>query len=250
MAKISTNVNKETLSKIIDSLKSSKISFYNLTEKDSHKCSYFNFEEDIYFIHSYNGEIDVINKVKKQTSTNKEDLKKDTIENFNNLVIYSDGGCVPNPGESGSGIALFNGNDLISAFYGLYEEDSTNNVAELKALLNAIIIAKKYIESGTNFVTIKTDSQYSINCLTVWIDGWIKNNWKNSKKETVKNKEIIQEAYELYLDIKNKVNIEYVKGHAGILGNEICDYLAGLAITNKINSLKEFTDLSQLKELV
>jgi len=250
MAQISTNVSKETLSKIIDSLKSSKISFYNLTEKDSHKCSYFDFEEDVYFIHSYNGEIDVINKVKKQILNNKEDFKKDSTDTFNNLIIYSDGGCVPNPGESGSGIAVFYNDEIISAFYGLYERESTNNIAELKALHNALIISKKYIENGTSSITIKTDSQYSMNCLTLWIDGWIKNNWRNAKKEPIKNKELIKESYQIYLTIKDKVKIDYVKGHAGILGNEICDYLATFSIENKEKDLKKFKELDKLKDLV
>ncbi len=250
MAQISTNVSKETLSKIINSLKNAKISFYNLIEKDLHKCSYFNFEEDVYFIHSYNGEIDVINKVKREISTNKEELNKDKMESFENLVIYSDGGCVPNPGESGSGIAVFYNDSPIAAYYGLYEKESTNNIAELKALHNALILSKKYIENGTSSIIIKTDSQYSINCLTLWIDGWIKNNWKNAKKEPIKNKELIQEAHQIYLTIKDKVKIDYVKGHAGILGNEICDYLATFSINNKEKDLKEFKELDKLKDLV
>ncbi|MBO7326909.1 MAG: hypothetical protein J6U74_05305, partial [Clostridia bacterium] len=58
--------------------------------------------------------------------------------------------------------------------------------------------------------------------------GWLKNGWKTSNKEDVKNKELWQELYEF-----TKIhNIEFikVKGHADNEHNNRCDALARGAI--------------------
>ena len=55
-----------------------------------------------------------------------------------------------------------------------------------------------------------------------------KNNWKTSKKEPVKNKELWVELDEL-VSIHN-INWNWVKGHSGDDGNERADYLATSAI--------------------
>ena len=46
-----------------------------------------------------------------------------------------------------------------------------------------IISIKNY-----NRVIIYTDSQYSINCITKWVNNWIKNDWKDKHNKLVKNK--------------------------------------------------------------
>jgi ribonuclease HI len=58
---------------------------------------------------------------------------------------------------------------------------------------------------------IKSDSKYAIDCLSIWYKGWEKNGWKNSKKECVKNKEIIQDI----LGKMQKINVSFkhVRGH-------------------------------------
>ncbi len=63
-----------------------------------------------------------------------------------------------------------------------------------------------------------------------WIDGWVKNNWKNSQKDPVKNKELWQELIEL--TNTHKVNFNKVKGHSDNELNNRCDYLATHAAEN------------------
>lgn len=109
-------------------------------------------------------------------------------------------------------------------------EKTTNNREELKAMIEALKQIHKYIESGEQNINyiIYTDSAYVCNTCNTWIYGWAKNGWKNSKKVTVENVDLIQELYK-YLT-KNFLNcqiiIEKVKGHAGTLGNELADSLA------------------------
>jgi ribonuclease HI len=84
--------------------------------------------------------------------------------------------------------------------------DITNNIAELKACIDAITLSNKNMKT-----IIVTDSMYCINCITVWYDNWVKNNWKNARKKPVANKELIQTLYSLYCD--NNVEFKHVNSH-------------------------------------
>ena len=46
-------------------------------------------------------------------------------------------------------------------------------------------------------IEVYTDSKYVKLGITEWINTWIKNNWKTSKKEDVKNKDFWLELYKL-----------------------------------------------------
>ena len=76
---------------------------------------------------------------------------------------------------------------------------------------------------------ITKDSSYVVNAfLENWIEGWQKNNWKNSKKEEVKNKDLWLELIELTKT--HKVTFNKVKGHSDNELNNRCDFLATSAI--------------------
>lgn len=59
-------------------------------------------------------------------------------------------------------------------------------------------------------VVIISDSQYSINAITKWSDNWIKNEWKNAKKQEVKNKELIQDILELKNKTIGNLNVKFI----------------------------------------
>lgn len=146
-----------------------------------------------------------------------DDLKVDTSD----VTIYCDGGCSPNPGKCGSGIAVYRAGEVCELWYGLYETMGTNNTAELNALYHSLLIAQK--ESGLDKkVVIRCDSMYSINCIQTWAIGWEKNGWKKKGGE-IKNLEIIQKAYVLYNQLKAKIELSHIKAHAGLEGNELAD---------------------------
>ena len=60
--------------------------------------------------------------------------------------------------------------------------------------------------------------------ITEWINTWIKNSWKTSKKEEVRNKDLWIELYDLNKSLK--VRWHWVKAHAGDPENERADALA------------------------
>ncbi|WED44207.1 ribonuclease HI [Legionella cardiaca] len=137
------------------------------------------------------------------------------------IKIYTDGACKGNPGVGGWGALLrYNGHE--KTLYGA-EPHTTNNRMELTAAIKALEALKRPCE-----VDLYTDSQYLRLGMTTWIAQWKKNNWRNSKREAVKNADLWQE-----LDVLTQthtIHWHWVKGHAGHPENERADELANIAI--------------------
>ena len=133
------------------------------------------------------------------------------------IKIYTDGSCMSNPGNGGWA-AIININGKIKKISG-NEKNTTNNRMELIAPINAL----KNINSKDP-IEIFTDSKYVKNGITEWINTWVLNNWKTSKKENVKNKDLWLELHKLNQSLNVKWN--WVKAHAGDPLNEEVDMLA------------------------
>jgi ribonuclease HI len=142
--------------------------------------------------------------------------------------IFTDGGCEPNPGEAGSGIAVYRDNAVSELWFGLYNANGTNNTAELGALFQALCMAQGEIEAGKT-VAIFCDSKYSIQSVTQWAVNWEKNGWKKKGGE-IKNLQLIQDMFAKYQELEGEVQVLHVNGHVGIEGNELADRMSMLAI--------------------
>ncbi|MBL4900560.1 MAG: ribonuclease H family protein, partial [Colwellia sp.] len=99
----------------------------------------------------------------KKYSSNNSVTTKVTAE----IQIYCDGACSPNPGKSGTGLAVYQQGKINSLYYGLYQANGTNNTAELNGLLYSLKLAQKYLDKVEQ-VQILSDSKYSIDCITKW----------------------------------------------------------------------------------
>ncbi|MBR6504498.1 MAG: ribonuclease HI [Clostridia bacterium] len=138
------------------------------------------------------------------------------------VTIYTDGACSGNPGPGGWGTILIY-KDIKKEISG-GNKNTTNNVMELTAVIEGLKMLKFPCE-----VKIYSDSAYVVNAFTQkWIYGWLKNGWKTSNKEDVKNKELWQELYE-FTQIHN-IEFIKVKGHSDNEYNNRCDELARNAI--------------------
>lgn len=138
------------------------------------------------------------------------------------VTIYTDGACSGNPGPGGYGAILMLGQNKKEISGG--KNNTTNNVMELTAVIEALKLLKRPCK-----VQLYSDSAYVVNAfLQNWISGWLKNNWKNSNKEEVKNKELWQEL--LALTNTHEVIFHKVKGHSTNKYNNRCDELARNAI--------------------
>ena len=165
------------------------------------------------------------------------------------IHIFSDGACDPNPGEAGSGVAVYERCLLSELWYGCYEPLGTNNTAELNALYKALEIAEKML-SPDGRIQILSDSSYSINAMTKWSVGWEKNGWTRKGNQELANKELIVSMYSLYKRLAGNVVLAHVKGHSGVEGNELADRLSLMAHREKIVGFKMFDGVSKKEELL
>lgn len=138
------------------------------------------------------------------------------------VIIYTDGACSGNPGPGGWGSILMYKGNMKEISGG--KKDTTNNIMELTAVIEGLKLLKFPCK-----VKLYSDSAYVVNAFNQkWIYGWLKNGWKNSSKDPVKNKELWQELYELTK--VHEVEFIKVKGHADNEYNNRCDELARNAI--------------------
>ena len=140
-------------------------------------------------------------------------------------VIYTDGACSGNPGPGGWGVVIKHSNQTktLSGF----EANTTNNRMELLAAIEAL----SYLEPESE-VALFTDSQYVRQGMTSWLGNWKANNWQNSQKKPVKNKDLWQRLDQLAT--KCHVQWHWVKAHNGHPENELADSLARKAITENV----------------
>lgn len=137
------------------------------------------------------------------------------------VEIYTDGACKGNPGPGGWGALLrFNGHE--KTLYGS-EFQTTNNRMELTAAIKALAALNRPC-----VVNLFTDSQYLRLGMTEWLSQWKKKDWRNSKKEPVKNADLWQQLDELAS--KHTIVWHWVKGHSGHPENDQVDALANQAI--------------------
>jgi ribonuclease HI len=139
------------------------------------------------------------------------------------IVIYTDGSALGNPGPGGYGIVLQFKNQYKEISQGY--RHTTNNRMELLA----IIVALEMLKVDDREVIIYSDSKYVIDSVTKgWVFGWVKKGFAGKK-----NADLWKRFLKIYP--KNKVKFQWVKGHANIPGNERCDVLA-VAAANKKDS--------------
>lgn len=190
------------------------------------------------------------------------------------LIVYTDGSCLPNQGFGGCGIFGFTCVELEKAKNFRYpiktnvifttkgmttnnEKENievlevfesilavkhpkvTNNETELLAVQTVI---RKALEiEGLSRVLIKTDSKYIVSSFNEYISNWKKNNWRRSNGETVSHLEIWQDIDSLRTTLTEKeitLELEWVKGHSDSFGNNLVDLFAGIGS----NAAKECTD--------
>ena len=139
----------------------------------------------------------------------------------NKVVMYTDGACRGNPGPGGWGVILSYQNEEKSL--NGFEPDTTNNRMELTAAIEGLRALKRACD-----VDLKTDSKYVMQGINDWMSNWKSNGWKTAAKKPVKNADLWKLLDEQVK--KHRVKWEWVKGHAGIEGNEMADQQANLAI--------------------
>ena len=154
--------------------------------------------------------------------------------------IFTDGGCDPNPGQAGSGVAVYRDDQITELWYGLFNPSGTNNTAELNALHQALLMSAAELAAG-NSVAIFCDSKYSIQCITHWAAGWESKGWVRKGGE-IKNLDLIKATFASYQRVQDQIQIMHVNGHVGAEGNELADRMSMLAIESRQLSFAHYAE--------
>jgi ribonuclease HI len=137
------------------------------------------------------------------------------------VLIYTDGGCSPNPGVGGWGAIMRHGSQYKEISGG--ELDSTNNRMELMAAIESLQALKHRCK-----VRMVTDSQYVKNGVTQWMPSWKARGWKR-RTGAIKNLDLWKQLDDLVQE--HNIEWDWVKGHSGVADNERCDELATIEIS-------------------
>jgi ribonuclease HI len=147
--------------------------------------------------------------------------------------IYTDGACTGNPGPGGWGVVVYFSDGSAHELGGKAAQ-TTNNRMEMQAAIAAL---RFWSESGQKEpITLYTDSEYLINGVTKWVKGWKKKGWKTAQGKAVLNQELWETLDQLNTPL---VKWQYVRGHAGNIGNERCDAIARAFANGKALDLQQ-----------
>ena len=143
--------------------------------------------------------------------------------------IFTDGACSENPGPGGWAVVI----NTASKCYTISgnEQLTTNNRMELRAVIETYkkILSKKSHKPDVQY-DIYSDSAYVVNTINNhWIEAWQMNNWKTTKNEDVKNKDLWEEFSKLRAKARKlgvSITLNKIKGHSGNTFNELVDKLA------------------------
>ena len=144
-------------------------------------------------------------------------------EGAKGTVVFSDGGCLNNPGPGGYGVVVLEGGRRteLSGGYRL----TTNNRMEL----TGAIVGLRFLDGRlTGPVTVCTDSRYVVDGISKgWAVRWRSRGWMRDGRNRAENIDL----WSVLLDLCDALRPDFVwvKGHAGHRENERCDFLAGEA---------------------
>lgn len=122
-------------------------------------------------------------------------------------------------------------------------EDSTNQKAELEAVIKACEIARK---NGLKRILIATDSKYVTSACEKWIDRWEENGWLDNRNKPVKNEEVFKRLIQVKKDLELK--LVHVRGHSGDKYNELADKMAREALLQRVNACASIHSPPELQQ--
>lgn len=137
----------------------------------------------------------------------------------NEIVIYTDGGSINNPGPGGYGAVICTAGQQreISGGFRL----TTNNRMEMTACIAAL----REVAGSGKPVRLFSDSSYLVNGVSKgWAKKWRDNGWRKADRTPALNADLWAELLDLLAN--QTVTLTWVKGHAGNPLNERCDELA------------------------
>jgi ribonuclease HI len=139
------------------------------------------------------------------------------------IVAFTDGAAKGNPGPGGWGAIIVTPAGEVTELGSRAAGETTNNRMELTGAIQALTA----LRGVPGAVAIYTDSTYVIQGIRGWIFGWRKRGWKTAAGADVLNRDLWEQLAGLVAERgKGAAEWHYVRGHAGIPGNERVDEIA------------------------
>jgi ribonuclease HI len=142
-------------------------------------------------------------------------------------IIYTDGSSATKNGRRCGGIGVYIEDINYETSKTYVNNNPTNQRMELQACLTGIKSYLDIVKNKTSNETsdktcdrtlskliIRTDSMYSINCITKWCDTWKTNNWRRkvgNKYKEILHFDLIKEIYDLCQEYD--IKFEHVRAH-------------------------------------
>ncbi len=149
-------------------------------------------------------------------------------EQTTRIEIWTDGACKGNPGSGRLGrLAALRGPREGTLRRRAAHDQQPHGadgghrgafVAEAPLRRRSFIRIRKYVQLG----------------ITEWIPNWIRRGWKTADRKPVKNADLWQRLHEVAA--RHDVHWRWVKGHAGVDGNERADELANRGVESVSSS--------------
>lgn len=175
--------------------------------------------------------IDKMKFEKKEKSSKGElVLSEDWKKLKNTTFLFTDGACRGNPGPGAWAFVVQNHKEEVLAKGAAVANPTTNNQMEMMSVIMGLEhILDNVAEEESRTIYLSSDSQYVINGMKSWMEGWKKRGWKKADNKTPENVELWQRLDELMSSFK-RIEYFWVKGHAGHPQNELCDQMANQAL--------------------
>lgn len=164
------------------------------------------------------------------------------------LIAFTDGSCLNNgsrrltPRAGWAAVFPHHPEHTASAPLPPGPVPPTNNRAELMGCIRALEIAQSIDPLRTRPLTLHTDSEWVIHCMTKWIQGWKRNGWKKADKTPVLNQDLLQRLDALRQE--RPTTFKHVAAHTGqddwaSQQNAKADLLAREAAETKIEQRRQ-----------
>jgi ribonuclease HI len=147
------------------------------------------------------------------------------------IIVFTDGAAKRNPGPGGWGVVVVTPDGHVTELGG-GARLTTNNKMELSGAIAAL----SHLQRVEGRLAIYTDSTYVIQGVTQWVHNWRRRGWITSTGAGVLNRDLWEELARLTAARPPRsIEWHYVRGHAGIPGNERVDAIAdGFALRGSV----------------
>ena len=164
---------------------------------------------------------------KKQAATERKKMNRPPV-----VTCYTDGSCAHQIGAGGWCAYLeCDGKSAMLSGSATHTTVSRMEIMGVYEALRAITIP--------SIITIYSDSQYVVSTISKnWIERWAQRGWKTITGKDVANQDLWIPIWDL-LRFHVQVNLQWVKGHNGDPGNELCNEVAQTQMRKMVEKIQK-----------